>query len=90
MNEITYALGPNGSPIEYSGAARPPEGATVLTEAEALALKSEIEAADQLASDEVNKKRNDLLAGAFDSLTNGLAMTAEEARALGARPSVGK
>ena len=86
MNEYIYAIGPNGTPARYSGSAQPPDGMKIVAEEEALKLTAEIEAADLVAITEAQTRREKVLAGAFASLMAGVALSAEEAMALGARP----
>ena len=90
MNEYIYAIGPNGVPVRYSGAARPPEGLEIVSEADAFLLESEIDAADHVAIADAQARREKILAGAFASLISGTKLTAEEAMALGARPLIVK
>jgi len=86
MSDYIYALGPNGSPVRFSGAARPPEGMEIISEEVALKQWNEIEAADWIEIAAAQEARRVLLADAYASLTQGLALTSEEAMALGARP----
>lgn len=86
MDKLTYAIGPNNIPVQYGGAARPVEGARLVSEEEALSTWSKIAVADQEAAAAVQAERDKVLAGAFASLTIGTKLTPEEAIALGARP----
>ena len=90
MSDYIYAIGPNGTPVRYSGAARPPKGLEIVPEAIALSMNAEIAAADHVAIAAAQAKREKVLAGAFASLISGTKLTAEEATALGARPLRGE
>ena len=86
MDTYIYAISPNGTPIQFGGAARPPAELEIISEEAALQQWTEIEAADLVAIGAAEQARNLLLSGAYTSLIKGDPLTGAEAMALGTRP----